>query len=134
MSYSLTELQLAIMTVLWERGEAGVVEIHDVLRTQRRLAQSTVATLLARMEDKGVVTHRAEGRQFIYRANASAEDVRHSVVNEFAQMTERLFSGDVASLVSKLLSSRDVAADDLARVREIIDKKEKSLRKERGKK
>ncbi|MFL5597963.1 MAG: BlaI/MecI/CopY family transcriptional regulator, partial [Gemmatimonadaceae bacterium] len=40
MTYSLTELQLAIMTVLWERGEASVVDIHDALRTQRRLAQS----------------------------------------------------------------------------------------------
>ncbi|MFL5635979.1 MAG: BlaI/MecI/CopY family transcriptional regulator [Gemmatimonadaceae bacterium] len=134
MIYSLTELQLAIMTVLWERGEASVVDIHDALRTQRRLAQSTVATLLARMQEKGVVTHRVEGRQFIYRATATAEQVRHSVVNEFAHMTERLFSGDVASVVSQLLSSREVAPDDLARVREIIDKKEKAQRRDRGKK
>jgi BlaI family transcriptional regulator, penicillinase repressor len=130
MNYSLTELQLAIMTVLWERGEAGVIDIHDALRGERRLAQSTVATLLARLEDRGVVGHRVEGRQNLYFAKANADQVRRSVVREFADLTDRLFSGDVATLVSHLLASRDVAPDDLARVREIIDQKHKSLEDE----
>jgi predicted transcriptional regulator len=51
-----------IMTVLWEKQEATVIDIHDALRSQRRIAQSTVATLLSRMEDKGVVSRREVGR------------------------------------------------------------------------
>ncbi|HKY97913.1 MAG TPA: BlaI/MecI/CopY family transcriptional regulator [Gemmatimonadaceae bacterium] len=135
MIYSLTELQLMIMTVLWEKQEATVIDIHDALRSQRRIAQSTVATLLSRMEDKGVVSRREVGRQYIYRATVTPDQVRHSVVKEFAGATKRLFSGDIASLVSQLLSTTDVTPKDLARAREIIEEKERELRKaRRGKK
>lgn len=131
MAYSLTELQLAIMDVLWEKGEATVAGVHDALREERRVAQSTVATLLSRLEDKGVVAHRAEDRQYVYRATVSREQVRRSVVGEFTELTERLFSGDVAGLVSQLLSTRDARPEDLARAREIIERRERELR-ERG--
>lgn len=130
MNYSLTELQLAIMTVLWERGEATVVDVHDALRRERRIAQSTVATLLSRMEDKGVTTHREEGRQYVYRAAVTEDQVRRSVVSEFTELTGRLFSGDVAALVSQLLTARDVDPDDLARAREIIERRERALREQ----
>jgi len=61
----LGELQHAIMTVLWERGEATTGDVHEALRAERGLAFTTIATMLRKMEDKGVVTHRAEGRQFV---------------------------------------------------------------------
>jgi predicted transcriptional regulator len=132
MTFSLTELQVMIMTVLWEKGEAGVADIHDALRSDRRIAQSTVATLLSRMEEKGVVARREQGRQFLYRAAVAPESVRRSIVREFSGLTDRLFSGDVASLVSHLLHERDVNPADLARARKIIEAKEKEL-KEKGK-
>lgn len=128
MEYSLTELQLAIMDVLWERGEATVVDVHEALRRERRVAQSTIATLLSRLEDKGVVEHRTEDRQYVYRAAVSEEDVRRSVVGEFSELTGRLFSGDMAGLVSQLLNARDVEPEDLARARKIIKEKERTLR------
>ena len=126
--YALTELQLAIMDVLWKQSEASVLDIHDALRAERRVAQSTVATLLARLEDKGVVAHRAEGRQYLYRALVTADEVRRSVVADFAAFAERLFPGDVAGLVSQLLSVRDAEPEDLARARAIIEEKERELR------
>ena len=133
MTYSLTELQLAIMDVLWNRGEATVVEVHDELRGTRRVAQSTIATLLSRLKEKGVVEHRTEDRQYVYRAAVTREQVRRSVVSEFSELTERLFSGDVAGLVTQLLSTRDARPEDLARAREIIERKERELReKEEG--
>lgn len=132
MNYSLTELQLAIMTVLWERGEATVVDVHEELRRERRVAQSTVATLLSRLEDKGVLAHREEGRQYVYRAIVSEDQVQRTIVGEFTELTERLFSGNVAGLVSQLLTAQDVDADDLARAREIIERKERVLREKKG--
>jgi predicted transcriptional regulator len=130
-SYPLTELQLAIMAVLWERGEATVLDVHDALRLERRIAQSTVSTLLSRMEEKGVVTHRAADRQYVYRAAVSRDAVRQSVVDQFTGLADRLFSGDVAALVSQLLSARDARPEDLARAREIIERKERELREQR---
>jgi BlaI family transcriptional regulator, penicillinase repressor len=130
MTFSLTELQLMIMTVLWEKGEASVIDIHDALRDERRIAQSTVATLLSRMDEKGVVERREDGRQYLYRATVTPEQVRHSIVADFAGLTDRLFSGDVASIVSQLLSVKDVDEADLERARKIIEAKERELKNE----
>ncbi|MBV9774991.1 MAG: BlaI/MecI/CopY family transcriptional regulator [Gemmatimonadetes bacterium] len=132
MQYSLTELQLAIMDVLWEKGEAAVLDVHDELRKGRRVAQPTISTLLSRLEEKGVVAHRVEERQYVYRATVTREQVRRSVVSEFTGITARLFSGDVAGLVSHLLSERDTNPEDLARAREIIERKERELREREG--
>ncbi len=117
-AHLLTDLQLAVMRVLWERGEASVVDIWEALRPERGLAQTTVATLLSRLEKRGVVSHRREARQFFYRATVSEPDVRRVMVRE---LTARLFDGDVAALVSHLLSAREVSAGDLAKVKALIE-------------
>jgi BlaI family transcriptional regulator, penicillinase repressor len=78
----LGKLQLAIMRVLWRRGEAAVAEVHEDLEAERELAPTTVATMLAKLEHKGVVAHRTEGRRFIYRPLVNEELVRRSMVDE----------------------------------------------------
>lgn len=125
-AYSLTELQLALMQVLWERGEATVQDVQQAL--DRPLAQSTVATLLSRMEKKGLLSHRVEGRQYVYRARVTEPEVRRSMVREFRSLADDLFDGDVAELVSHLLTTRDVNRRDLARVKALIAAKERELR------
>ena len=127
MSYSLTELQLAMMKVMWERGETSVTDLHDALRAERKIAQSTVATLLARMEKKGLVTHRQEGRQYLYSALVSEGQVRRSVVAEVSGLFGRLFEGDVAEMVSHLLRESDVERDDLDRLKQMIAQREAEM-------
>ena len=114
----LTSLQLAIVRLLWERGEATIADLWEALHPERGLAQSTLATILTRLERRGVVSHRAEGRQFHYRALITEESARHSMVREF---TSRLFEGDVPALVSTLLSAEDVSPGDLQRIRTMLD-------------
>lgn len=114
----LTELQIALLRVLWERGEASVAEVWDALREERGLAQTTIATLLSRLERRGVVARRAEQRSFVYRAVVSEGDVRESMVGG---LTERMFGGDVTALVNHLLTSHEIAPGDLARLRAMID-------------
>lgn len=128
--YGLTELQLEIMAVLWARGEATVVEVREALEPERELAHTTVSTLLSRLEKRGVVSRRKEGRQYVYEPAVAEERVRRSVVSEIGEVADRLFAGDVADLVTHLLSESDVDADDLARVRAMIDRKEAELRGE----
>jgi len=122
----LTPPQLQILKVLWERSEATVVDIHQALRTDRPLAATTIATLLSRLEKRGLVAYRTEGRQYVYRAVLREEDAQqHALV----EVTNGLFAGDVASMVSQLLSTHELRAGDLARVRELIEAKEQQLRK-----
>ena len=117
MTTSLTDLQLAIMRVLWDRAEATVVEVQTRLRPERDLAQTTIATLLSRLEKRGVVEHRLDGRQFVYRPLVSEQEVRRSMVSE---LTTLLFDGRPEALMSHLLRSRDMAPGDLDRVKRMI--------------
>lgn len=113
----LTELQSAIMRVLWDRREATVAEIHAALKPERGLALTTIATMLSRLERRGIVKHLTQARQYVYYPKVSERDVRRSMV---ADLTERLFDGDVAELVSHLLSARELSPGDLEKVKELI--------------
>lgn len=119
MSLELTDLQLSLMRVLWERGEAAVSDVHEAIEPDRGLALTTVATILSRLERAGMVTRRSAGRHYLYRPAVSEAEVRRSMVSGLA---ERLFGGDVTALVSHLLSERDVAPGDLARVRALLER------------
>ena len=115
--HDLTELQLSILRLLWQRGEATVAELWEALYDERRLAQTTVATLVARLQRRGIVARRTRDRQFLYRATITESDVRHSMVSE---LTERLFAGDRTELVNHLVSASDMSPGDLARLKQIL--------------
>lgn len=119
----LTELQIAVLRLLWERGEASVAEIWEALYAERKLAQTTVATIVARLQRRGILTRRTRDRQFVYKTLLTEANVQHSMVSE---LTERLFAGDVTALVSHLLAARDMSPGDLARVRAMIERTEPS--------
>lgn len=122
----LGKLQLAIMRVLWAQGEATVTEVHRALEDSHGLAPTTIATMLKKMEVKGVVEHRADGRRFVYRPTVSEEEVTRSMV---ADLAERLFDGSTVALVSHLLETHEVDRDELAELRRRIDAATKERRR-----
>src|SRR5688572_25006682 len=118
---SLGELQLAIMQVLWERGEAAASEVHQALRA-RGLALTTIATMLRKLEEKGVVRHRADGRTFVYRPVVAAGDVSRSMVGA---LVEQLFGGDPKALVSHLLDEGEIELSELDELRRRVRARER---------
>jgi len=124
-THQLGDLQLAIMRVLWTRKQATVAEVHADLLEDRGLALTTIATMLSKMEKKGVVAHDRDGRQFIYRATVAEDDVQTSMVEN---LTEQLFGGDITALVSRLLSAREVQPGELAQLKKLIASHEKKER------
>lgn len=118
--HRLSDLQYAVMSVLWEKTEATVADVHAALYPERGLAPTTVATLLSRLEKRDLVGHRTDGRQFVYRSLVSEDAVRRSMVSELADL---LFSGDVTELVSHLLDDRQITEEDLDKVRAMIEEK-----------
>ena len=113
----LTALQLSILDVLWQRGEATTQEVWEQLNHERSLALTTVATLLSRLERKAVLSHRRDGRQYVYRATVTRSDVRRSKVRE---LTANLFGGDATALLSHLLLADDVEPEELERIQAMI--------------
>ena len=115
----LTALQLAVMQVLWSRDEASVTDVQSAMMG-RRLALTTVATMLVRLEQRGLVSHRAEGRQYIYRSLVSPVEVRETVTRE---LLRNLFDGDVTAFVTQLLDSRKLTREEVADLQRLVRNK-----------
>lgn len=114
---SLSELQLELMRVLWTRGEASTADVAEVLANSRGLAHTTIATLLSRLEKRGVVASRRDGRQLVYRALVGQGDVQRSMVSG---LLDNLFGGDARALLAHLVREEEIAPGDLDRVRELL--------------
>jgi BlaI family penicillinase repressor len=123
----LAELQLAIMHALWERGEATVAEVRESLAPERSLAYTTVGTMLVKLEEKGQVTHRSDGRVNVYRSLIRQDQVSRSMVTD---LVDRLFNGDVTQMVCHLLDGSEVTPENLAELKRLIRQKEKELNDE----
>ena len=87
---SLGNLQHAIMEVLWSAGEATASDVHRALQAERGLAPTTIATMLSKMERKGVVSHRTDGRRFVYRATVSRDEVRRTMLGELTDRRRQI--------------------------------------------
>jgi predicted transcriptional regulator len=116
-SHQLSDLQLAVMRALWDRGEATAADVHAVLQAERDLAPTTVATLLSRLEKRGLVTHRTRGRQFVFRSKLTEQEVRRSMLR---RLTDFFFAGDRAALVSHLVRNEELDPDDLQGITDLI--------------
>lgn len=121
-THRLGNLQLRILQVLWQRGPSFVAEVHEALGQDLDLAYTTVATMLRKMEARGLVRHAAQGRRFVYRAAVSEDRVAREMT---ADLVDRLFSGSLADMVSHLLQARDVSEDELDELERLIAARKK---------
>ncbi len=115
--YRLGSLQLKIMKALWRREEATVAELHRDLGRRAGLAYVTIATVLRRMEARGLVVHRSEGRSFIYRAAVAENTVARNLAGE---LVDRVFGGSVTALFNNLLSQREIDPRELEELERLV--------------
>jgi predicted transcriptional regulator len=111
----LTDGELRVMRVLWDRGE---VTIGDVCDTLAPLARASVQTMLRILERKRYVRHRTDGRTFVYRATVDDGTASQRAVD---QLVERFFDRSEGALVMRLLDRRGADAATLRRVRALLD-------------
>ena len=112
-TYRLGDLQLRIMRILWNNSEATVGVVHEELGGTSRFAYTTIATMLRKMEARGLVAHREEGRSFIYTPAYSREQVT-------ARFLNKVFDGAMDQLVLSLLEASDASAEDLKDLEKLI--------------
>jgi predicted transcriptional regulator len=108
-----SERELEILKVLWEIGSGSVREVHQRLCPNDELAFNTVQTVLRIMEEKGLVSHRSEGRAFIYFPRHSRERVAR-------RFLDKVFDGSLDQLVLTLLQMGDTSADELKELERLI--------------
>ena len=117
-----TDRELAILKVLWKHGEATVRQVYEELREELPIVQNTVQAFLRTMTEKGLVTYRTVGRSFVYRAAAAAETTRKRLLD---RVLERAYDGALDRLVEGAISLRPPSAEELARLRELLDQAER---------
>jgi predicted transcriptional regulator len=115
-----TARELEILKVLWEYGPKSVSDVHRLLKTAdgKQPHLNTVQTLLRLMEAKGLVTHTAEGRTFIYAPVFSREE-------SAARFLDRVFDGAASQLVLSLLKAERIPPDELEQMRQLISQAKK---------
>jgi BlaI family penicillinase repressor len=106
------------MDVLWRSGESTARHITDVLSEQSPIAHSTVQTLLRKMEAKGAVGHVKHDRTFYFKPLIAQTDVAEDAAKD---LLSRVFHGSISSLVAHLIGGEQVPADEMKRLRELID-------------
>ena len=120
-TYRLGDLQLRIMRILWKAGECTVSDVHNELGVAE-FAYSTIATMLRKMEARGLVEHREEQRRFLYKASVPEADVTRTAVDD---LVDRVFAGSLSDAVNHLLQSRDVSPEELSQLERLIRERKK---------
>ena len=105
------------MRVVWTRGECSVEAVHAVVGRDRSVKETTVRTLLRRLEKKGYLTHAIDGRAYIYRA---AEPSRSLAARAVRQIIDRLCHGSVEELVSGMVDAKVLTKTELRRLEEFV--------------
>ena len=118
-SPALTDAELRIMNVLWDRARATVGDVVDHLEGPRKPAYNSVLTILRILERKGFVTHEKEGRAFAWVPLVGRHEARRGALSH---LLTRFFENSPELLVLNLLGRDDAHPDEVRRVRELIDR------------
>ena len=122
----LSRAQREVMEVIWDLGEAGVLEVTQAINKQRPIARNTVRTLMERMEEKGWLRHRSEGRSYIYSATVPREE---SLGQRVMDMVDKACGGNPEKLMMALMQYRGLSDEEASRIRAMLDD---AKRKNRG--
>jgi predicted transcriptional regulator len=123
--HGLGTLQAAVLEFLWDHGEAPVARVVEEFSRRRPTTYTTVLVALQKLEKKGWVTHREEGRAYWYRAARSREAAQTNLIGD---VLKAAFAGDPKLLVNQLLDSRPWSEEELADLRRLIDRKRRENR------
>jgi predicted transcriptional regulator len=118
-SINLTEAELRIMNVLWEKGSATVHEVLEALPAKPALAYNSVLTIVRILEKKGYVKHVKDKRSHVYTPRVDRKDATRS---EVRHLVSRFFGNSHDLLVLNILEETSMDAEELARVRELLER------------
>jgi len=120
-----TDMELAILQVLWNRGPSTVREVHETLGQNRTTGYTTTLKLMQIMAEKGLVTRDESRRTHIYEPAGSKDGTRQQLVRK---LLDRAFEGSAKTLVMQALSANESSAEELKEIRDLLDSLERNLK------
>lgn len=118
-SSTLTDHELELMRIIWERGEATVRDVYEDLLRRRRIAYTTVMTTMKTLEQKGYLRSSQQNRAFLYRPAQAKAKVMKDLVRHFI---DRVFEGSAQPLLVHLLKERHISESDVAYIGRLVRK------------
>ena len=113
----LTSLENEVMRAVWDAGTCTVEAVHQSVSRKRNLKETTVRTLLRRLEQKGYLTHHSDGRAYVYRA---VEPARSLAARAVRQIIDSFCNGSVEELVSGMVDAKVLSKRDLDRLEKVV--------------
>ena len=116
----LTDLESEIMHAIWRRGPSSVEDVYEALTPPRKLKESSVRTMLRRLEQKGYLSHESDGRAYIYKA---AEVPRRLAARAVRQIIDRFCQGSDAELVAGRVDAKVLSEEELEQLTQLVRKR-----------
>ena len=123
---ALSPAQRELMEIVWESGELSVSQVRTILAKKRDVARNTVRTLMERMEEKGWLTHREQGRTYLYSA---ALPRQATIAQKVTEVIDNVCGGSPETLMTALLDHHGLTNAELKRIRAMLDGASKQSRK-----
>ena len=111
--------EMEILHIVWDKGEATVSEVHEHILGYRKVAYTTVMTIMKKLADKGLLSFRKDGVTYVYRAAKPEAEVKHSLLR---QMVEKVFRGSPAEMVQSLVENERLKPEEKAEIESLIQK------------
>jgi predicted transcriptional regulator len=119
---TLTPQELEIMKIVWKSGQATVREVYETLLEHRKVAYTTVLTMMKILETKGYLTKDRDERAHVYRPARAEQTVVRSMVREFV---DRVFNGSAQPLLLHLVKDRRLSEQELEELTQLLKESEK---------
>jgi len=116
-----TDAELAILRVLWRRGASTVRQVCETLGQEREIGYTTALKLMQIMTEKGLVERDESERTHVYQPRLTQEQTQQQLVGD---LMEKAFGGSASQLVMQALAAKPASADELARIRQLLDELE----------
>jgi BlaI family penicillinase repressor len=115
----LTNLERDVMQAIWDKGRCGVEAVHQIVSRKHQLKETSVRTILRRLEQKGYLSHEVEGQAYIYKA---AEPPRSLAARAVRQIIDNFCRGSMEELVSGMVEAKLLSNAELANLEEFVRK------------
>ena len=121
----LTELESEVMQAVWNGGPCTVEAVHQVVAPKRKIKETSIRTLLRRLEQKGYLRHEEEGRAYVYSATGRASDSKSLAAQAVRQIIDRFCRGSVEELVSGMVDARLLSKGEMDRLEAFVRERKK---------
>ena len=126
-STTLTPQELELMKIVWQKGEATVRDVYETLLERRRIAYTTVMTMMKILEDKGYLKKTQVDRAYVYRPARPRQQVVGAMVRDFV---DRVFDGAAGGLLLHLARDGRLSTDERRRIKQIMLEAEKESKED----